>query len=152
MVFRIIEDVGIPASNLEMELTESILVGDIGASITIMKALRDFGIRLSIDDFGTGYSSLNYLKSFPLHKLKVDQSFVRGLHTSSEDAAITQTIVTLGHTLGLKVIAEGIETQEHLSKLAGYGCEYMQGYLISRPRPSQDFAIWHDQWVSKPLH
>jgi EAL domain-containing protein (putative c-di-GMP-specific phosphodiesterase class I) len=99
------------------------------------------GIQLSIDDFGTGYSSLRYLHRFPIHTLKIDRSFISMLHTDAESQAITQSIVTLSHTLGMDVIAEGIETDEQLAYLQRLGCDYGQGYLFAKPIESNAVAI-----------
>ena len=106
---------------------------------------------MSIDDFGTGYSSLNYLKSFPLNNLKVDQSFVRSMPTSPQDAAIAQTIISLGHKMDMQVIAEGVETQTHLDQLASYSCDVIQGFMFARPMPVEQLDKWMQQWDERPL-
>jgi EAL domain-containing protein (putative c-di-GMP-specific phosphodiesterase class I) len=100
------------------------------------------GIQLSIDDFGTGYSSLSYLTRLSVDKLKVDQSFVRGLGNNQDDAAVVRTIIQLGHSLGLKVIAEGVESQSHLTFLSENGCDEAQGYHFSKPLSAEDFAAY----------
>jgi diguanylate cyclase (GGDEF)-like protein len=151
MVGSVLHHSGLPAAFLELEITESVSVGDMERSIEIMHRLRDMGVHLSIDDFGTGYSSLNYLKSFPLSNLKVDQSFVRTMLQSPDNAAITKTVITLGHTLGMRVIAEGVETQSHLEQLADYKCDLVQGYLFARPMPVNDLDDWLRGWNEKPL-
>ena len=125
---------------LKLELTESMLVKDIDDVIDKMAALRERGVRLSLDDFGTGFSSLNYLKRLPLDQLKIDQSFVRDVMTNVHDAAIARTVVTLGHSLGLDVIAEGVETQAQRDFLADMGCKAYQGFLFSKPLPVDDFV------------
>ena len=104
-------------------------------AITMFKRLRALGVQLSIDDFGTGYSSLSYLQRFPLNYLKIDRSFVSRMTETSDNAEIVKTIVTLAHNLGIKVIAEGVETEEQKRQLCALGCEYAQGYLFSRPVP-----------------
>lgn len=129
---------GLEAKWLELEITESAAMHDVDAAIASLKALKRIGVGLSIDDFGTGYSSLSYLKRFPIDKLKIDQSFVRHMADDASDAAITLSVVLLGHSLGLTVIAEGVETSDHLRMLAEYGCEQYQGYLFSRPLPVPD--------------
>jgi diguanylate cyclase (GGDEF)-like protein len=151
MVGSVLHQSGLPAASLELEITESVSVGDMERSIEIMHRLRDMGVHLSIDDFGTGYSSLNYLKSFPLSNLKVDQSFVRTMLQSPDNAAITKTVITLGHTLGMRVIAEGVETQSHLEQLADYKCDLVQGYLFARPMPVSELDDWLRGWHEKPL-
>ncbi|MFM7507785.1 MAG: EAL domain-containing protein, partial [Rubrivivax sp.] len=132
----------LPPEALELEITESVSVADTEHCIRVMKALRGMGLRLSIDDFGTGYSSLTYLKSFPLDNLKVDQSFVRPMLSHPDNEAITRTVVTLGHTLGLKVIAEGVETEAHLHKLRELRCNIVQGYHFAPPLPPAELRAW----------
>jgi len=132
---RILVDTGQPARLLELEITESTLMHDIEETQAKLQEIAAMGVRLAIDDFGTGYSSLSYLKRFPVHKLKVDQSFVRDLTVDPEDAAIVTAIIGLARSLGLATLAEGVETSEQLDVLLGLGCENFQGYLFSRPLP-----------------
>jgi len=115
------------------------LLDDIEGVIAKMATLKDCGIRFSLDDFGTGYSSLSYLKRLPLSQLKIDQSFVREVTTDANDAAIACAVITLGHSLGLNVIAEGVETEAQLTFLAEHGCDAFQGYLFGRPLPMEGF-------------
>ncbi|PHY07700.1 MAG: hypothetical protein CK528_02565 [Alcaligenaceae bacterium] len=115
------------------------LVNDLGDVNRKIASLKDIGIAVSLDDFGTGYSSLNYLKRLSLDQLKIDQSFVRDMLTDAHGAAIARTIVTLGHSLGLEVIAEGVETLKQQEFLQEIGCLAFQGYLYSRPIPAHDF-------------
>ena len=124
---------------LKLELTESMLVHDVEETIAKMSALKQHGIGFSLDDFGTGYSSLSYLKRLPLDQLKIDQSFVRDLMSNPNDAAIANTVIALGHSLGLSVIAEGVETTAQHHFLAAQGCDAYQGYLLGRPMPLADF-------------
>lgn len=122
-------------SLLKLELTESLLLADVDSTIAIMNELKEVGLRFELDDFGTGYSSLQYLKRLPLSQLKIDQSFVRDIATDSSDRAIVLTIITMAHTLGLEVIAEGVETEEQRQYLFENGCMNFQGYLFSQPLP-----------------
>lgn len=121
---------------LELELTESMMMLDIERNVVILRRLREMGVLLSIDDFGTGYSSLSYLKRFPITMLKIDQSFIKGVTTDEEDAAITRSIVSLGHSMNLKVIAEGVETEQQWNWLRESGCDEAQGYHFGRPMPA----------------
>lgn len=130
---------GAPASRLELELTESTLIEDAEAVVERMEELRALGIRFSLDDFGTGYSSLAYLKRLPLSQLKVDQSFVRDVMSDANDATIVETILGLGDSLGLSVIAEGVESEDQFAFLAARGCREHQGYLFGRPMGLRDF-------------
>jgi EAL domain-containing protein (putative c-di-GMP-specific phosphodiesterase class I) len=129
---RLTED-GIDPSSLVIEITEGTAMRDLDKTRNILDQLNNMGVEISIDDFGTGYSSLNYLKFFPVAKLKIDQSFIRNLPDSNEDIAIVKSIIMLGHNLGLSVVAEGIETEEQLDSLWSLGCDYAQGFLIGRP-------------------
>jgi EAL domain-containing protein (putative c-di-GMP-specific phosphodiesterase class I) len=124
---------GAPAERLKLELTETLVLDDIERTIQKMHALRQIGVRFSMDDFGTGYSSLSYLTRLPLDQLKIDQSFVRKLPDSATDAAVVQTIITLARSLGLAVIAEGVETEPQRQFLESHGCPAFQGYLYSKP-------------------
>ena len=126
---------GASARRLKLEITESLMVNDIAETIARMAALKTEGVRFSLDDFGTGYSSLTYLKRLPLDQVKIDQSFVKDLLTDPNDAAIARTIVALAHSLGLGIIAEGVESEAQRSFLAQLGCHACQGYLFSRPLP-----------------
>ncbi len=132
----ILDQYGIDASQLFLELTEGALMDDVSRSETQMRALKALGVRLSLDDFGTGYSSLSYLKRFPFDKVKIDQSFVRGIHTSSQDAVIAKVVISMAHGLGLRVIAEGVETEAQCEFLRANVCDEIQGYFFSRPIPA----------------
>jgi diguanylate cyclase (GGDEF)-like protein/PAS domain S-box-containing protein len=124
---------GLEARHLELELTETIIMQDVGRATNSLEQLKTLGLELAIDDFGTGYSSLSYLKRFPIDLLKIDQSFVRDITTDNDDAAITSAIIALTHNLGLRTIAEGVETTEQLKFLESRGCDEVQGFLFSRP-------------------
>ncbi|MBF0623417.1 MAG: EAL domain-containing protein [Magnetococcales bacterium] len=136
---RILEETGLPPAHLELEVTESMVMINLEQAITVMGRLKEMGLSISLDDFGTGYSSLSYLKRFPLRALKIDQSFVRDLTDDSNDAAIVTAIISLGRSLGLRVVAEGVETEAQLAFLAREGCNEMQGYLTGRPMPPEEF-------------
>jgi EAL domain-containing protein (putative c-di-GMP-specific phosphodiesterase class I) len=133
---------GAPADRLKLELTESMLASNTDDVIAKMHALKARGVCFSLDDFGTGYSSLIYLKRLPLSQLKIDQSFVRDIVTDPSDAAIARTIIALGETLQLAVIAEGVESDEQRKLLVAGGCRQFQGYLFSRPLPIDQFENW----------
>jgi len=141
---NVIKDTGIDARVLELEVTESLIMNDAEEFVATLKKLKDVGIKIAIDDFGTGYSSLNYLKRMPVDRLKVDQSFVRDIHKDPESTTIVEAIISLGHSLKLKVIAEGVETEQQLEFLRDRGCEEFQGFHFSRPVPVEQFtALLH---------
>jgi len=133
LIEQALERTGLPARHLELEITESLLLSDTERSIRLLHQLHDLGLQLALDDFGTGYSSLSYLKNLPFDLLKIDQSFIHGLPDNREDIALVEAIITMGHQLGMKVIAEGVEQEEQLSLLTRLGCDLVQGYLIARP-------------------
>ncbi len=133
---------GLDADGLEIEITESAVMADPAGALAILTRLHDRGIRLSIDDFGTGYSSLAYLQRLPIDMIKIDQSFVRELATNGDDAAIARAIVDLGHTLGMGVVAEGVEDDATRARLTALGCDVAQGYYIGRPVPADQLARW----------
>lgn len=131
---------GLAAGRLELEITESVLVGDHEAALRILLGVRELGVRVSMDDFGTGYSSLSYLRSFPFDKIKIDQSFVRGDAAGPSGNAIVRAIAALGHSLGMTTTAEGVETPEQLESILAGGCTDVQGYLISKPLQPERIA------------
>ncbi len=139
-VSRALEETGLTPELLEVEITESLLAQDIETTLEVLRRIKALGVRIAVDDFGTGYSSLAYLKRFPIDKLKIDQSFVRDLETDLDDRAIAAGVVNLGHSLGLTVIAEGIETEQQRQLLHGLGCDEAQGYLFSRPLAADTLA------------
>jgi len=142
LVSRILDEAGVPARLLELELTEGVAMVDPLGAIAVMNDLHARGVRLSIDDFGTGYSSLSYLKKFRVYKLKIDQSFVRDLTDDPEDRAIVSAIISMAGSLGLQTIAEGVETAGQLAYLRERGCTEVQGYHFSRPLPAADFESY----------
>jgi diguanylate cyclase (GGDEF)-like protein/PAS domain S-box-containing protein len=139
-VFAILDDTGLDPRYLELELTESVLMKHAESTESILKALRTRGVQLAVDDFGTGYSSLSYLRKFPINSLKIDQSFVRQITATPDDTAIVTAVISMGRSLGMRVVAEGVETQEELAFLQAHDCEEAQGYYFSRPVPPQQFA------------
>ena len=133
---------GLPAEALRLELTETVVMRDVETALAVIGRLRDLGLHVDVDDFGTGYSSLSYLKRLPVSTLKIDRSFVEGLGSDANDDAIVASIIALAHTLGLTVIAEGVETRTQLDELRRLGCEYGQGYLWSAPLDVDALAAW----------
>jgi len=141
-VANVLDRTGISPSNLTLEITESALMRHPETAKEILLALKGLGVMLAIDDFGTGYSSLTYLRAFPLDSLKVDKSFVDEIERDDNAAAIVDAVIRLAHTLGLEVVAEGVETEGQLERLASMGCDFAQGYLFSRPVPEEDLLAW----------
>ena len=133
---------GLEPACLELEITESVLMADPGRAHAFLTELRDIGIRLSVDDFGTGYSSLAYLKDLPIDAIKIDRSFVASIEDDAGDAMLVKSIVDLGHNLGLKVVAEGVESNGMLEALIAVDCDFAQGYLFSRPAPPEQIGRW----------
>src|SRR5690349_16633723 len=131
---------GVDPRFLELEITETAAMQNAEDTVTTLRKLKDIGVRISIDDFGTGYSSLGYLKRFPVHALKIDRSFVTGLPDNLEDVSIARAVIGMAHSLHLKVIAEGVETEEQRRFLAANGCDEMQGYLVAKPMPAGEFT------------
>ncbi len=151
VVYRAMADSGLPARQLVIELTESMLMDDVDASLALMHTLKRAGVTLSIDDFGTGYSSLAYLKRFPLDELKIDRSFVMDLPGRHADVALVRTVIDLGHCLGMSVTAEGVETQEQLACLRDLGCDTIQGFYFSRPLPLPQLMDFMRQRMQAPV-
>ena len=139
---EVLRDFPIAPGLVEFELTESILMENVDDTIATLRAIKALGFALSIDDFGTGYSSLNYLCRFPLDKLKIDMSFVQNIHKSPQNLAVTKAIIGLGHTLGLSVTAEGVESAADAEVLRHAGCDELQGYYFARPMPQVQLATW----------
>jgi EAL domain-containing protein (putative c-di-GMP-specific phosphodiesterase class I) len=145
-----LQEIGLPGRNMVVEITEGLLLNAESGVIDKLLALREAGIQVAIDDFGTGYSALAYLKKFNIDYLKIDKSFVNNLVTNENDMALSEAIIVLAHKLGLKVIAEGVELEKQCNMLAAAGCDFVQGYLFSRPIPAEEFELllkngWDDQ-------
>ena len=136
----VLQETKLQAGDLELELTEGIMMVDTQAAMSFLTQMHEMGVRLSLDDFGTGFSSLSYLKRMPLDRLKIDQSFVRDIGIDENDAAIVRSIISLGHRFKLRVIAEGVETLEQMDFLRLRGCDEIQGYYFSYPLPAAEFA------------
>jgi EAL domain-containing protein (putative c-di-GMP-specific phosphodiesterase class I) len=132
-ITRTLKKNGVDGSNLKLELTESLIIDDSSSTTRMLSELRDLGIQVQLDDFGTGYSSLSYLHNLPIDTLKIDRSFISRLGTSTNNTEIVQTMFALAHNLGMKVIAEGVETEEQLTSLQSMHCDYVQGFLFAKP-------------------
>jgi diguanylate cyclase (GGDEF)-like protein/PAS domain S-box-containing protein len=144
-IAEVLKKTGLAPINLKLEITESVAMSDAEGMLARLHELKALGVKLAIDDFGTGYSSLSYLKRFPVDTLKIDRSFVSGLGQNAEDTAIVQAVVTMAHTVGLTVTAEGVETTEITDHLQGLGCDLAQGYYFAKPLPSADLAALLNQ-------
>jgi EAL domain-containing protein (putative c-di-GMP-specific phosphodiesterase class I) len=138
LVLGVLDGTGLQPGRLCLEITESVLMDDAASAVNSLWDLKALGLVLAIDDFGTGYSSLSYLRKFPVDVIKVDQSFVDGLGPDPEDSAVVAAIIGLAHTLELEAVAEGVETEEQLSRLRELGCHGAQGFLFSRPVPASE--------------
>jgi EAL domain-containing protein (putative c-di-GMP-specific phosphodiesterase class I) len=139
-VFSILKETGMDPNFLELELTESVLMKGAEATETTLKVLREHGVRLAIDDFGTGYSSLSYLRKFSIDSLKIDRSFIRQITTNPEETTIVSAMISMGQSLKLRIVAEGVETHEELAFLRAHHCDEAQGYHFSRPVRPEQFA------------
>ena len=134
----IIQSTGIPVKNLEIEITESIMIDSADEALQRIEAIKKMGIRIAIDDFGTGYSSLSYLNHFPADMLKIDKSFIDVMNTSESNKQYVATIISIGHILHLDVISEGVESGDQLETLRNVGCDYIQGFVWGRPLPPEE--------------
>ncbi len=136
LVYKILIETGLPASLLQLEITETAAMQDLEQTVVTLRELKNMGVKIVIDDFGTSYSSLGYLKRFPVSSIKIDRSFIQDIISDPDDAAITTAIIAMAHILGLSTIAEGVETEQQLNFLSARGCDEVQGYIFSRPQPA----------------
>ena len=141
-IARALEETDLDPESLELEITESNAMQNAENTIYTLRELKALGVRIAMDDFGTGYSSLSYLKQFPIDTLKLDQSFVRGITTAASDAAIATAVIAMAHSLDLKVIGEGVETEEQFAFLHKQKCDYIQGYLFSPPQAAETLEAY----------
>lgn len=141
LVDNVLAETGMSAEYLELEITETAIMENVESAITKLNALEKKGIKVSIDDFGTGYTSISYLKQFPINILKIDRSFIKGIPQNHNDNAIASGVIALAHSLGLLVVAEGVETNEQLQYLAEHNCDIVQGYYLSKPLSNAKITI-----------
>jgi EAL domain-containing protein (putative c-di-GMP-specific phosphodiesterase class I) len=146
---RLLTSWRLPPGSLELEITESTIMADHRRAMTILSRLNKMGVTLTVDDFGTGYSSLAYLQSLPVSSIKIDKSFVTQMAADAGNATIVQSTIDLGHNLGLKVVAEGVEDAGAYNKLAALGCDCAQGYFISRPLSPERATAWLDTFAER---
>ncbi|MDP3713223.1 MAG: EAL domain-containing protein [Mycobacteriales bacterium] len=150
VVARVLADSGVAPDKVVLEITESSLMSDPETSLGVLRRLKALGVRLAVDDYGSGYSSLAYLQQLPVDELKIDRGFVRDIAVRDQDRAIVRSTVELGRSLGLVVVAEGVEDAEAWSALEGVSCDQLQGYFLARPLPESEVAVWIEEYVSRP--
>ncbi len=148
MVDGTLREAGVPPSMIELEVTESSIMHDIGAAIEVLRQLRTLGVRVAVDDFGTGHSSMAWLRQLPIDKLKIDRAFVANLPANEVDAVIFRTLVSMARTLGIQTVAEGVETREQFDCVRALGCDLVQGFLLAKPMPEADIGAWVDPQAS----
>ena len=148
---QILKEHAFRPEKLTLEVTENSIMEDLQRSIAILDALRDLGVRISMDDFGTGHSSLAQLRNIPLHELKIDKSFIQRIRDDKLNDSIVRTTIELAHGMGLDVVAEGVEDEETLRRIASYGCQQAQGYHLSKPMRASDFIAWFDSFKPQPI-
>ena len=151
-VLSALAESGLEPRRLELEITESVMLDIGGTALAILRNLREIGVRVALDDFGIGYSSLGYLRSFPFDRIKIDQSFVRGTSSDGVGRAIVRAVAALGQSLGMETVAEGVETEEQMARVASDGCTDVQGYLISRPMPPEQIDSFLSSHHSNIFH
>ncbi|WP_227425719.1 putative bifunctional diguanylate cyclase/phosphodiesterase [Pengzhenrongella sicca] len=151
MLTTALRETGCPPSALVVEVTETALMDDLATAATTLDTIKELGVGLDLDDFGTGYSSLLYLKHFPVDRIKIDQSFVAGLGSNWADTAIVASTIALAHSIGILAVAEGVETPHQLEQLRAMGCDFAQGFLLSRPIPPEALTDWLNEWVPESI-
>jgi EAL domain-containing protein (putative c-di-GMP-specific phosphodiesterase class I) len=142
---------GVRLELLQLEITETALMQDLDKSREVLIRIRDLGVQIFLDDFGTGFSSLSYIATLPIHALKIDRSFVIHMMREERHRAVVAASVSLAHSLGMKVVAEGVETQEQARTVTEHGCDEIQGYLVSKPLPEDQFLRWHAAFSARPF-
>jgi EAL domain-containing protein (putative c-di-GMP-specific phosphodiesterase class I) len=152
LVHSILLETGLKPDRLELEITEGVLIDDFSRAVSILRKLKLLGVHIALDDFGSGYSSLSYLHAFPFEKIKIDRVFVGDLENNHHSMAIVRAIVTLGHSLNIPVLAEGVENESQLSFLAQEGCDEVQGYFTGKPQPIEAYADLVGNVIAKPRH
>ena len=152
MIGQTLEESGLPASSLGLDITETVYIGALEANTAALDRLKALGIRISLDDFGSGYSFLSYLKRLPADILKIDKSFTKGLGVQVEDTAIVQTVVDLAHILGMEVVAEGVEIEEQETLLREMGCDFAQGFHFSKPLPPEAASEFLNSTYQSSVH
>jgi EAL domain-containing protein (putative c-di-GMP-specific phosphodiesterase class I) len=140
---------GFPAEMLTLEVTESTVMNDPHRAAAVLSSLREYGVKIAVDDYGTGYSSLTYLKRLAVDELKIDRSFISAMTNDPNDQIIVKSTIDLGHNLGLRVVAEGVEDLDTWATLRNLGCDIIQGYVVSRPQPAEAFTRWLEQWEQR---
>jgi EAL domain-containing protein (putative c-di-GMP-specific phosphodiesterase class I) len=150
-VRRVLADTGLAAASLRLEITETAVMEKVQSATAEITALRDLGVQIHLDDFGTGYSSLGYLHQMPIEALKIDRSFINAMDTNGMRSTIVRAIIALAHSLHMLVIAEGVETDSHLTNLAQLGCDYAQGYLLSKPLSAADLPAFAGKSASPSM-
>jgi EAL domain-containing protein (putative c-di-GMP-specific phosphodiesterase class I) len=151
-VLQILKENGVKPEQLTLEVTESSIMEDVSRAVLVLECLRDIGVRISMDDFGTGHSSLAQLRNIPLHELKIDKSFVMTILDDAKNEAIVRTTIDLAHSLKLEVVAEGVEDEATMRRVASLGCEQAQGYYLSKPVPADEFILWLNEFKPVVFH
>ncbi len=155
LIATVLSETGLEAKYLELEITETAVMDNVEAAVSKLHEIHKMGVSIAVDDFGTGYTSISYLKQFPINVIKIDQSFVKGIPQNQDDVAITSAVIALAHNLGIKVVAEGVETAEQLQCLADHQCDWVQGYFLSKPlsekKMIKQLAEIHDMPAPLPL-